>query len=423
MKKPRIGLIHYSAPPISGGVESVIGQLGKLLVGNGYRTSLIVARGGRISDSELFKLKKIREIDSQFPVNQYINEKLEKGKDVRDIFNRYSDKIFKKLDKALKDVDICLAHNILSKDLNLSLAAAIHRLADKYAASKTFVNWVHDASYKEYRKPYWFDQKDEFPFKFITNGNKNIVNVAISPKRQIDVAEMYSIPKEDITVIPNGIDIPVFVGIEKETERIWRENELFYQDIVIFLPARIVYRKNIELGIELTEEMNKQGVKTKFIVTGKPSRHLGRRETYYYKMKELIRKHNLEDFIIFLHDYRDKRGKRISVSDKMVRDLYIMSDVLLFASYEEGFGLPVLEASVFKTPIICSNISPLTDFAGYEILYINPHGSPKKIAKKVILFLTDYHGFQFRRKIFKKFRWEQVFKNHVEPFIYDNYKT
>ncbi|MFH1416242.1 MAG: glycosyltransferase family 4 protein [Elusimicrobiota bacterium] len=417
MKKPAIGIIHYSAPPVLGSVEAVIEKMCRMFSDNGYRTTLIVARGGRKYRSGFYDIKRIKEINSQFSINQNINERLEKGRDVSDVFSEYSDRIFKKLDRVLGRIDICLMHNVLVKDLNFPLAAAIHRLADKYAGSKTFVNWVHDASYMDYRQPYWYDRKDEFPYKFVTKHNTNIVNVAVSPKRQADVSEMYNIPEKEVAVIPNGIDIPKLVGMEKGTEIIWEANNLYEQDAVIFIPARIVHKKNIELGIRLTEEMNRLGVLTKLVVSGRPSRHMGRRESYYTKIKELIAAHNLEDVVIFLHEYRDRQGRKINVSDKMIRDLYIMSDVLLFASYEEGFGLPVLEASVFKTPIICSKIPPLTDFAGYEILYINPKGKPRRMAKKVIDFLSDYHGFRFRRNIFRKYRWDSIFRKHIEPFI------
>ncbi len=423
MEKIRIGLLHFSAPPVLGGVEVIMGEMANLFVNNGYPTSLIVARGDDEYDSDLLQFKRIEELDSKYPENQDIHEKVMQGKDVQQQFDAYKELILHKLDKALEDVDVCLIHNALVKDLNLPLVAAIRELAEKYSDSKTFVNWIHDASYMGYKKPEWAGKKDEFPWKLITEYDPNIVNVAISSERRRQTAELYSIPDDQIEVIGNGIDIPKFLEVDPEIAKLWERFNLYDRDFVLFLPARIVHRKNVELGIRLTEEINNFGYTCSFIVTGKPSLHLGRRESYYKRMRELIEQRDLDDYIIFLYEkFTDSDGNRLEVTDKRIRDLYRMADALLYPSYEEGFGLPVLEASLYRIPAICSKIRPLLDFENFDMLYIKPQGDPEAEAHEVMEFINCCQGFEFRKRVFTEYRWIKVFERDIEPFIQKVYK-
>ena len=54
----------------------------------------------------------------------------------------------------------------------------------------------------------------------------------------------------------------------------------------------------------------------------------------------------------------------VGVPQKTLADIYSASDVLLAASYGEGFGVPVVEAQACGTPVITSNWAATQDLAG-----------------------------------------------------------
>jgi glycosyltransferase involved in cell wall biosynthesis len=58
--------------------------------------------------------------------------------------------------------------------------------------------------------------------------------------------------------------------------------------------------------------------------------------------------------------------------EELVRE-YRDSDVLVFASTYEGFGLPVAEAQAIGLPVITSAIAPMTDVAGDGALFVDPY--------------------------------------------------
>ena len=65
LSKKAIGLLHYTAPPVVGGVESVMAHHARLLAEAGHDVCIIAARG----DAQILNVefKKIPLVDSRDP--------------------------------------------------------------------------------------------------------------------------------------------------------------------------------------------------------------------------------------------------------------------------------------------------------------------------------------------------------------------
>ena len=55
--------------------------------------------------------------------------------------------------------------------------------------------------------------------------------------------------------------------------------------------------------------------------------------------------------------------------------IYQMAEVMVYPSFFEGFGLPVLEAQASGCPVITSDISSMPEAGGEGALYIDPYNS------------------------------------------------
>ena len=71
------------------------------------------------------------------------------------------------------------------------------------------------------------------------------------------------------------------------------------------------------------------------------------------------------------------------IDDAQLARLYQAASVFLFPSFEEGFGIPVLEAMADGVPVVTSNVSSMPEVGGEAALYVDPH-DPADIAQKVV---------------------------------------
>jgi glycosyltransferase involved in cell wall biosynthesis len=68
--------------------------------------------------------------------------------------------------------------------------------------------------------------------------------------------------------------------------------------------------------------------------------------------------------------------------------LYRNASFLVFPSFFEGFGMPVLEAMLSDCPVICSDTTSLPEVGGDAVLYFNPL-DPADIAQSMKLVLDN----------------------------------
>ena len=107
------------------------------------------------------------------------------------------------------------------------------------------------------------------------------------------------------------------------------------------------------------------------------------------------------------------------VSDDGLIKLYNESTVLIFPSFYEGFGLPVLESMACGTPVICSNTTSLPEVGGDAAVYCDPNNI-EDIKNKIEIVLNNKElQNNMRDKGLlraKLFSWEKSAQMHLEVF-------
>ena len=414
--KPTVAILHFSAPPVVGGVEKIIDAQAGLFVENWYRCKLVVARGEPSDDR--VELCRVEQIDSRYPLNQHLAPQLKAGLRPAE-YDQYRDDILADLRVVLDDVDVVLVHNALVKDLNFAFVEAFRLYAEDMRRQKVLVNWCHDPTCAAYNADPSLISTADFPWSLINTPIPGVENVTLSQTRRKELARIYGVTLDQIHVIPDGIDAPGFLGISDELVHVWRSRHLIDKDLVLFTPARVVPKKNIALGIRVVKELADAGTDAALLVTGPPSQHVAKvgGDAHYTQMHQLAQELGIADRVIFMHDVELGDGSTLVLNDRMIRQLYFLSDMLFLPSHEEGFGLPLLEASLTKTIIVCTRLDTLVELGQDDVLYFEGGEAPGSIAAKIVQRLAGSTRIRLFRRAVRRFNWRQVFEKHIEPFV------
>jgi glycosyltransferase involved in cell wall biosynthesis len=181
---------------------------------------------------------------------------------------------------------------------------------------------------------------------------------------------------------------------------------------LLLLPVRITQRKNIELALRMMGELRQIMPQSVLVITGPVGAHNPANVAYFDSLKALKKDLGLGGAVYFLAEEWPQR-----LADNVIADLFRMADALFLPSWEEGFGIPVIEAALLGKQIFASSIGSLMELAGEDAIYFPPDGEPAKIAK---LTAGAIHGSSIQRqrvRVRQHFSWEAIYANRIAPLI------
>lgn len=388
----QIAILHYSVPPIIGGVEVTIAAHARLLREHGYAVKLIAGRG---DDATL-----IPEIDSRHPRVEVVQRELNRGSVPND-FYPLALEIQSALEKELREVDLLIAHNVVTLHKNLALTLALHQLVTQGRVK--LIAWCHDFAWDE---PVYADDVHEgAPWDLMKRVWQNTKYVVVSESRRRELARLLQLDASKIAVVPPGLDAAEFFQVSETTARWLRELKLLEGAPLLLLPARVTRRKNIELAIDIVNAMRDKGYAPKLLVMGPLGPHNPTNRAYLEELKT-----RANDNILFLQEYGN-------VNDATRRDLYALADALVFPSAREGFGIPILEAGLARLPIFCADIPPFRETAGDLANYFALDEPADAIAARMLDFFKHDARYQLKQRVREKYLWEHIFTEYIEPLV------
>jgi glycosyltransferase involved in cell wall biosynthesis len=169
-----------------------------------------------------------------------------------------------------------------------------------------------------------------------------------------DAVRLLKANPEKITVVPLGLS-EAFQKLPS-TEALHRARSIVGNDglpFVLFV-GTIEPRKNLE------------GLLHGFKISGLANNHrlviVGAKGWMTSKIFRLLRKFELDEAVIFSG----------FVSDEELSALYRSAALFCYPSFDEGFGLPVLEAMACGCPVVTSAIPAIREVGGDAPIYIDP---------------------------------------------------
>ena len=398
-----VALLHYSAPPIVGGVESVLGHQARLMADAGHQVRIVAGRGEQTDPRIPFV--QVPMADSRHPNVLSLKAELDQGR-VPPGFEEVVDSLTANLKEALDDADVLIAHNVCSLNKNLALTAAVRKLSN----GLRIVLWHHDLAWTTPR--YQDELHDGYPWDLLRQDWDGVQQVTISDMRQQELADLLQIEKSKISVIPNGVDVPYFHKMDTQTREYIRQLNLLNSAPLLLLPVRITPRKNIELALRVCAHLLHHFPDTKLIVTGPLGPHNPANVSYFEKLDSLRAELQLDHAVHFLAELTEEY-----IPDSVISDFYHLADMLFMPSQEEGFGIPILEAGLAGLPIFCSDIPPLRTLGGSSATYFSPDADPAELANRIVNRLAFDPIFRMRTRVRREFSWEGIYARSIAPLL------
>jgi glycosyltransferase involved in cell wall biosynthesis len=202
-----------------------------------------------------------------------------------------------------------------------------------------------------------------------------------------------------------GIHDDVFKPLASTARQLFRqENQILDNEIVFSFLGSLEKRKGLDLIVaSLINQQSNLNWKLWLICP------------YRKQESQYIHEDQVKEIIAPLDGIKDRVMFWGKVDDRtFLSKLLSASDVFLFPTRREGFGIAPLEAMSAGTPVIVSRIPGVTDLASIDNvtgLYVQP-GSQEELESAMIRLAEDpamrkSMGEQGRKRILEKFSWHQ----------------
>ncbi len=400
-----IVLLHYTAPPEVGGVETALARQAQLLTRAGHQVRIVTGRGA-VWNARI-PVEVIPLLDYRHPHVLRLKAGLDEGV-VPEDFQGLVDTIQARLEIAIEGVDVVIAHNIASMHHNLAFTAALDNIFRK-AGQPRLILWHHDLAWTIPR--YQREIHPGWPWSLLSQVWPGAKQVAVSPERREQLADLTGLPLWEITVVPAGLDMADFLDLPARVSALIDQLDLTMSAPILLAPVRITRRKNLELGIETVGQLRKWMPDVALVVTGPISQSPLNRQ-YFEQLLQLRKQLGLEGTVHLLAEVATE-----DLPDAVVAGFFRLADGMLLTSREEGFGMPLLEAGLARLPIFCTGLPSLRALALEWATYFSPVDEPAHVAELIYKRLHSDPQYQMRVRVRRDYTWKAVYQNKVEPLL------
>lgn len=374
----KILMLTWEYPPrIVGGIARVVHDLSKRLIKDGHEVTVITYRDGNVPEYENDKGVEV------YRVNNYMIHP-----------NNFIDWImqlnFNMIAKATEVInkeggfDVIHAHDwlvtyaakSLKQSFNLPMVATIH------ATEAGRNSGIHDDTQRYINDTEWL---------LTYEATEVIVN---SNYMKGHVQGLFGLPFDKISVIPNGINLNNFTGIERDYD--FRRRFAMDNEKIILYVGRLVYEKGVQHLISAMPKILDHYHDSKLVIAGKGG--------MLDELKAQVDSMGLSNKVYFTG----------YLNQKEVQKMYKCADVAVFPSTYEPFGIVALEAMLAGIPTVVSDIGGLNEIVEHGVNGMKSYaGNPNSIADSVLSLLFDQQlamnvTKNAKNKVKNEFNWQKI---------------
>lgn len=371
-------MLTWEYPPrIVGGIARVVHDLSHRLIKDGHKVTVVTYKEENLPEYENDKGVEVYRVENYMihPTN-FIEWILQLN------FNLASKAI--QLINEKGKFDVIHAHDwltasaakTLKQSFNIPLVATIH------ATESGRNSGIHDETQRYINDTEWL---------LTYEATEVIVN---SNFMKGHVQSLFGLPFEKINVIPNGINLTNFNGIERDYD--FRRQYAMDNEKIILYVGRLVYEKGIQHLISAMPKILNGYNDAKLVIAGKGG--------MLDELKAQVEYLGISNKVYFTG----------YLNSKQVQKIYKCADIAVFPSTYEPFGIVALEAMLAGVPTVVSDIGGLNEIVDHGINGMKTYaGNSNSIADSVLNLLYDKQlaanvAKKAKQKVKEEFNWTKI---------------
>ena len=375
----KILMLTWEYPPrIVGGIARVVHDLSKRLIKDGHEVTVVTYRDNAdVPEYENDKGENVYRVDNyMIHPNNFIDWIMQLN--------------FNMLSKATEIInkeggfDVIHAHDWLVTYAAKSLKNAydIPIVATIHATEAGRNSGIHDETQRYINDTEWLLTYEATEVIVNSNYMKN------------EIQRLFGLPFDKINVIPNGINLSNFTGIERDYD--FRRQYAMDNEKIILYVGRLVYEKGVQHLIAAMPKILSNYNDAKLIIAGRG----GMMDELRAEASNL----GLNDKIYFTG----------YLNSKQVQKMYKCADVAVFPSTYEPFGIVALEAMLAGVPTVVSDVGGLDEIVTHGVDGMKSYaGNANSIADSVTALLYDHQlatnvSKKAKQKVKDQFNWEKI---------------
>ncbi|SFQ97340.1 glycosyltransferase family 4 protein [Desulfoscipio geothermicus] len=208
-----------------------------------------------------------------------------------------------------------------------------------------------------------------------------------------EVKFVFQVPDDKLVIIPNGVDPANYI---QKNNNISRNNYATPDEKIIFYVGRLVREKGVQVLLDAAPMILGRVPNAKFVIAGKGP--------YLKELQDQAKRMGIGNRVYFTG----------YVDDYTRNSLYSWSDVAVFPSLYEPFGIVALEAMAARTPVVVSDTGGLSEIVMHNIDGLKAYpGNPRSLADMILTILLNPGPAQqlqqnAYQKIKQRFNWQDI---------------
>ena len=374
----KILMLAWEYPPrIVGGISRVVYDLSKTLLKDGHDVTVITYRDGDVPYFEDDKGVKVYRVD-----NYMINPS-----NFIDWIMQMNFSMIAKANEIIAkegNFDVIHAHDwlvayaakTLKNSYNIPIVATIH------ATEAGRNSGIHDEQQRYINDTEWMLTYEASEVVVNSNYMKN------------ELQRLFGLPYEKINVIPNGVNLSLFNGIERDYN--FRRRFAMDNEKIILFVGRLVYEKGVQHLISAMPKILNGYQDSKLVIVGKGG--------MIDELKAQVDAMGIGNKVYFAGYLQGKDVQR----------MYKAADIAVFPSTYEPFGIVALEAMLSENPVVVSDIGGLNEIVEHRVNGMKAYcGNPNSIADSILELLFDHKlcsdiTKKAKNKVRNEYNWSKI---------------